>query len=102
VAAIARWLRQKYGPVAVEAFGPRTSLIAVVATAVESEAIKEVKLHQPMPSLTEPIQHDMEVSAAPELFCFGLLEWFEMKQTDGPGSPTSDRPELIPRDALGV
>ena len=22
----------------------------------------------------------MEVSAAPELFCFGLLEWFDVKQ----------------------
>ena len=87
VAAVARWLRQKYGPVAVEAFGPRTSLIALVAAGVESEAIKEVKLHHPMPSLKEPIQRDMEVNAAPELFCFGLLEWFDMKQLKALAAP---------------
>ena len=61
VAAVARWLRQKYGAVAVEAFGPRTSLIALVAAAVEHDAIKEVKLHQPMASLKEPIRRDMDV-----------------------------------------
>jgi hypothetical protein len=80
LAAVARWLRQKYGPVTVESFGPRTSLIALVAAAVETDAIGEVKLHQAMSSLREPIERDMEVSTAPELFCFGLLEWFDVKQ----------------------
>jgi dienelactone hydrolase len=80
LAAVARWLRQKYGPVTVESFGPRTSLIALVAAAMETEAIGELKLHQAMTSLREPIERDMEVSAAPEWFCFGLLEWFDVKQ----------------------
>jgi len=81
VAAVARWVRQKYGaPVAVESFGPRTSLIALVATAVESGAIRELKMHQPMNSLKEPIEKDMEITAAPELFCFGLLEYFDMQR----------------------
>jgi len=80
VAAVARWLRQKYGPVTLEAFGPRTSLIALVAAAVETGAIQEVKLHQGMASLRETIERNMEVTAAPELFCFGLLEWFDVKQ----------------------
>ena len=87
VAAVARWLRQKYGPVTVESFGPRTSLIALVAAAVETGAIREVKLHQGMATLREPIERDMEVTAAPELFCFGLLEWFDVKQLAGLVAP---------------
>ena len=31
VAAVGRWLKQKYGPVSVAAYGPRTSLIARIA-----------------------------------------------------------------------
>ncbi|SPE38564.1 conserved exported hypothetical protein [Candidatus Sulfopaludibacter sp. SbA6] len=80
VAAVARWLRQKFGPVTVESFGPRTGLIALVAAAIETGAIREVKLHQGLATLREPIERDMEVTAAPELFCFGLLEWFDLKQ----------------------
>jgi hypothetical protein len=80
VAAVARWASQKYGPVTVESFGPRTSLIALVAAAVETVAISEVKQHQAMSSLRQPIERDMEATAAPELFCFGLLEWFDVKQ----------------------
>jgi dienelactone hydrolase len=80
VAAVARWLKTKYGSVTVEAFGPRTSLIALVAAAVESGAIRELKMHQAMTTLRDPIERDLEVTASPELFCFGLLEWFDIKQ----------------------
>jgi Acetyl xylan esterase (AXE1) len=81
VAAVSRWLRQKYGqPVAVESFGPRTSLIALVASGVETAAIRELKMHQPMSSLKEPLEKDMEITAAPELFCFGLVEHFDMQR----------------------
>jgi hypothetical protein len=81
VAAVSRWLRQKYGaPVAVESFGPRTSLIALVASGVETGAIRELKMHQPMSSLKEPLEKDMEITAAPELFCFGLVEHFDMQR----------------------
>jgi Acetyl xylan esterase (AXE1) len=81
VAAVSRWLRQKYGaPVAVESFGPRTSLIALVASGGETGANRELKLHQPMSSLKEPLEKDMEITAAPELFCFGLVEHFDMQR----------------------
>jgi hypothetical protein len=79
VAATARWARQKFGArVAVESFGPRTSLIALVAAGVETGAIRELKMHQS--SVKEPIEKDMEITAAPELFCFGLAEWFDMQR----------------------
>jgi hypothetical protein len=81
VAAVARWVRQKYGaPAAVESFGPRTSLIALVAAGVETGAIRELKMHQPLSSVKEPIDKDMEITAAPELFCFGLAEHFDMQR----------------------
>ena len=37
-------------------------------------------MHQPMSSLKQPIEKDMEITAAPELFCFGLLEHFDMQR----------------------
>jgi len=80
VAAIARWLKQKYGPVSVAAYGPRTSLIALVATAVETGAVRDVKMVRPLTSLREVIQRDMTFADAPELFCFGLLEQFDIPQ----------------------
>jgi Acetyl xylan esterase (AXE1) len=87
VTAVARWLHSKYGKVTVEAFGPRTSLIAQVSAALETSAIGAVKLHQPMSSLKDPIRKDLEVRAGPELFCFGLAEWFDVKQLDALASP---------------
>jgi hypothetical protein len=79
VAAAARWAKQKFGgPVAVESFGPRTSLIALVAAGVETGAIRELKMHQPMTSVKEPIEKDLDFTAVPEQFCFGLAEHFDM------------------------
>ena len=54
----------------------------MVAGALETGAIGEVKSHQPMATLKEPVQKDMETRAAPELFCFGLAEWFDVKQLE--------------------
>ncbi|HXB70537.1 MAG TPA: acetylxylan esterase [Candidatus Acidoferrales bacterium] len=80
VAAAARWLRPQYGPVSLAAYGPRTSLIALVAAAMETDAISDVKLVRPLASLREVIERDMTVVEAPELFCFGLLEAFDIPQ----------------------
>jgi dienelactone hydrolase len=80
VAAAARWLRDQYGPVSLAAYGPRTSLIALVAAAVETDAIRDLKMVRPLASLRHAIERDMTVSEAPELFCFGLLEEFDIPQ----------------------
>jgi hypothetical protein len=78
VAAVARWLRARHGAVRVAAYGPRTSVVALVAAAVETEAISGVTLARPMRSLREVIEKNLSVIDAPELFCFGLLERFDM------------------------
>ena len=82
VAAVARWARNEFEVenVRVVSKGPRSSLIALVASALEPAAIGGVELHGSMGSLREIIEKNMTVREAPELFCFGLLEAFDIKQ----------------------
>jgi hypothetical protein len=80
VAAVARWLKQQHVDVSVAAFGPRASLIAQVAAAADPQAISNLYLTGAMASLREPIDRDMSTVDAPELFCFGLLEFFDVSQ----------------------
>jgi hypothetical protein len=82
LAAIARWLRGQYpaGAVKLLAVGPRTSTIALVAAALEEEAIGSLELVKPLGSLKQVIEENVGVNQRPELFCFGLLEWFDIRQ----------------------
>jgi hypothetical protein len=80
IAAVARWLKPRSGPVTLEAHGPRTSLVALVAAALETDAIAGVKLAHAITSLKEPIERNLTVEDAPEQFCFGLLESFDVPQ----------------------
>lgn len=78
--AIARWLHTRYAesPLHLEAHGPRLALSALCAAALESEAIHSVKLHQSLASLHEVIESNTSFEQQPELFCFGLLEQFDI------------------------
>ena len=89
VAAVARWVkaREKAGPVFVVSSGPRSSLIALVAAALEEAAINSVELHGSLGSLKERIEHNEKLDAAPEAFCFGLLEAFDVEQIAGLYAP---------------
>lgn len=83
VLAVARGAAQMHGkgPVTIAAHGPRMSLIALAAAALDSnDAIARVELHGSFGSLKEIIEQNREVSAAPELFTFGLLERFDVRQ----------------------
>jgi hypothetical protein len=82
LAAIARWAddHHKTLPVRIVASGPRSSLAAAVAAALEPQAIGGVHLHGSYASLKEIIEKNAAVNTAPELFCFGLLERFDIKQ----------------------
>ena len=81
VGAVGSWLRQRHGdPVSVVAAGPRTSLIALIAAALHPEPIAGIELHESFGSLREIIEHDLTARQVPELFCFGLLEAFDIKQ----------------------
>jgi hypothetical protein len=79
--AAARWAfdRDKL-PTTLVAVGPRSSTIALVAAAIEPNAVRGVELHQPLGSLKEIIEQNRVVDQMPELFCFGLLEEFDVRQ----------------------
>lgn len=80
--ATARWAQSEFqsGPVTIAAVGPRSSTFALVAAAVEENAIAGVQLHGALGSLKEVIEQNWAVNERPELFCFGLLEKFDIKQ----------------------
>jgi hypothetical protein len=82
MAAVARWAGEPFasGPVSVEAHGPRSSTFALVAAALELGAISRLKMSQPLDSLHEVIDKNWTVNEKPELFCFGLLEAFDIPQ----------------------
>lgn len=82
VAAIARWAEGKYGqgPPTVVAIGPRSSTYCLVAAALEPKSVAKLEMHHPLGSLKEVIEQNWSVSEKPELFCFGLLESFDLRQ----------------------
>jgi hypothetical protein len=82
VAAVARWAAARHpdNPVTVVASGPRSSVFALVAAALEPQAVAGAELHGALGSLKEVIEQNWAVSEKPELFCFGLLETQDLKQ----------------------
>lgn len=82
ITAIARWLREQrnQSSVKVQSKGPRSSLYTLIAAAVEPEAISSAHLIGSMGSLKQIIEDNQAVNQAPELFCFGLLKKFDIKQ----------------------
>jgi hypothetical protein len=82
LAAVARWSLKQHrsGPVTIVAHGPRSSLFSLVAAALEEKAIAGAELHGSMRSLKEIIMQNMAADKTPELFCFGLLEAFDVPQ----------------------
>jgi dienelactone hydrolase len=80
--AAARWLAGRHGhqPVTLVAVGPRSTVSALVAAGLEVKAIGGVELHGALASLKEVIRRNATVVEMPELFCFGLLEAFDIEQ----------------------
>lgn len=94
VAATARWLKSRHGaPVQVVARGPRTSLIALVAAALEPEAISGVQVHDSWKTLREVLDRNISAQQMPEMFAFGLLAEFDLPQIEALVSP---RPIVAP------
>ena len=79
--AIARWCRQRHPDqeIQVVAQGERLCLSALVAAGLE-DTISRLELHDCLPSLKHVIAHNYGVNQAPELFCFGLLEAFDIRE----------------------
>jgi hypothetical protein len=93
LAAVARWSLGRHKEAAlVAAVGPRTSLIALAAGAVEEKAIAGLDLQGCRASLKEIIEQDRTVDQMPEMFCFGLLEAFDVRQL---AAMTAPRPVVF-------
>jgi hypothetical protein len=94
VAAVARWAKDEPGggPVTLTAVGPRASTFALVAAVLEEGAIGRVELHGAPASLRDVIDQNRGVDQVPELFCFGLLEVFDVKPLAALAAP---RPVLF-------
>ncbi len=81
LAAAARWAEGRFkGAPRIVALGPRSSLAALAAAGLEEKAVAGLELHRAYGSLKEILEQSMAVNAAPELFCFGLLEAFDVRQ----------------------
>jgi dienelactone hydrolase len=77
IAAVARWAGEQSTVVAI---GPRTCLAALTATALDESTIAALELSGGLRSLHDVIDRNWSVEQAPELFCFGLLEHFDIEQ----------------------
>ncbi len=81
IAATARWAKQLYGDSpTILAIGPRTSLAALIASALEPDAVAGARVIESFRSMREVIAMDLGANQTPELFCFGLLEQFDIPQ----------------------
>jgi len=81
VAAVAAWLGNETGSsVEIRSFGPRSGLFAIVAASLGGKKITSVKAKGALVSLKEILKKNWGANRYPELFCFGLLEHFDMRQ----------------------
>lgn len=87
VAALACWAAPEHRGVRLVSVGPRSSVVALVAAAAEERNIGELELHGPLGSLKELIEQNRYVVEFPELFCFGLLEEFDVKHLTALAAP---------------
>ncbi|MBD3672708.1 MAG: acetylxylan esterase [Planctomycetaceae bacterium] len=80
IAAISQWAGQSQPTlkVTVSAFGPRMSLMALVASACEPQTANRLVLQDSFATLKQVIEQDLTVQQMPELFCFGLLKQFDI------------------------
>ena len=92
IAAAARWslAQSKTGPVTLVAIGPRSSTAALVAAALEDNAFGPIDLRESLGSLKDVIERNWTVEETPELFCFGLLEQFDIPTLKALRTPRQD------------
>lgn len=81
VNAVARWAATEFkSRPDVHSIGPRSSLVALVAKALEPESSGELHPMQHIEDLHGILLNNWTVQDKPELFCFGLLEHFNVSQ----------------------
>ena len=91
ITAVARWLKARHPGQTVRLVtdGERAGLFGLVAAALEPAAIDTIRVSRPFGSLKEVIGRGLRVDQAPELFCFGLLQRFDLLQISALVAPRS-------------
>ena len=91
IAAAARWSAAQCPgcPVSLVARGSRASAWSLIAAAIEEKSIAGVELHDSLGSFKEIVDQNWDVGRAPELFCFGLFEAFDIPQLVAMVAPRS-------------
>ena len=84
LAAVARWAQtldlKRQGGITLVARGPRSSVAAPVAAAIEPGAIERLELSGAPATLCTLVEDDRTVETLPELFAFGLLAAFDVRE----------------------
>ena len=82
IVSIAQWSKSQFPRqnVTLLADGPRSSLFSLIAAAQAGDAVQAVDLSRSFGSLQEIIESDFAANQYPELFCFGLLDQFDVLQ----------------------
>ncbi len=101
VIATASWMKGErgLGPISLVSLGRRTGLVARVAAALAPELFADVTPQSGLPSLRSVIASDWTVAQGPELFCFGLLEQFDIPQLVALALPPPPTPTPTPTPA---
>lgn len=82
IGAAIRWAESRSARVRVRTIGRRAHLAALVARAAGETRPSDVSAEGQFRSLKEIIEENISVDQAPELFCFGLLESFDIPQLE--------------------
>jgi hypothetical protein len=88
------------------ASGARTSLTALVAGGLDEKAIDRLELLTSYGSLKEVLEQNAAVQGMPEIFCFGLLEKFDVKHLAALCAPRpvlfADTSERVRKELAGL
>jgi dienelactone hydrolase len=80
------------GPLHLESFGPRSSTFALIAAGLEPQLFANVIVHEELASLQDILgESGSSALTTPELFCFGLLEQFDIDQLKALATPNDIR-----------
>lgn len=83
ILATTKWVEREYAgeSLQIRARGNRATLAALAATALANQ-IERVELREGLTTLQAPIEQGWSYESHPELFCFGLLEQFDLPQLE--------------------
>jgi len=105
LSGLTAWLAQLSGRerISIWAEGPRVSLSALAAAALDAPTVGDVQLGQSLGSLHEILERNLRVEDGVELFCFGLLEEFDVLQLAALAAPRHiEFRELSPRQQTAL